>query len=246
MRKETTTFAFTVSGDYALFTDPITKLGGEKFTYQVPTYQALKGIAESIYWKPTIVIYIDKVRIMRPIEEETKAIRLLKYNDVQKSDLAHYTYLRDVEYQVLAHFEFNQHRPDLAQDRNINKHLAIMKRSIKRGGRRDIFLGVRECQGYVEPCEFGSGEGYYDGKDQIFGIMEHGINYPDETGQDQLAVRLWNTKMVDGVITFPRPEECPIVRSLHGLSAKDFAMTTIRDVDEEYATLFGGEPDDLD
>lgn len=246
MKKELTTFSFMVSGDYALFTDPITKLGGEKFTYQVPTYQALKGIAESIYWKPTIMIYIDKVRIMRKIEEETKAIRLLKYNDTKTPDLAHYTYLRDVQYQVLAHFEFNQHRPDLVKDRNINKHLAIMNRSIKRGGRRDIFLGVRECQGYVEPCEFGTGEGYYDGKDQTFGIMEHGLNYPDETGKGQLAVRLWNVKMEQGVITFPRPEACPIVRPLHDLSAKSFAMTTIRGVDEEYVTLFGGEVNDLD
>lgn len=245
MKKELTTFSFMVSGDYALFTDPITKLGGEKFTYQVPTYQALKGIAESIYWKPTIMIYIDKVRIMRKIEEETKAIRLLKYNDTKTPDLAHYTYLRDVQYQVLAHFEFNQHRPDLVKDRNINKHLAIMNRFIKRGGRRDIFLGVRECQGYVEPCDFGTGEGYYDGKDQTFGIMEHGLNYPDETGKDQLAVRLWNAKMEEGVITFPRPEACPIVRPLHDLSAKSFAMTTIRGVDEEYVTLFGGEANDL-
>ncbi|MDD6719658.1 MAG: type I-C CRISPR-associated protein Cas5c, partial [Lactobacillus porci] len=64
--KENTTFNFKVYGDYALFTDPIMKIGGEKFTYPVPTYQALKGIAESIYWKPTIQIFIDKVRVMNP------------------------------------------------------------------------------------------------------------------------------------------------------------------------------------
>lgn len=42
---------FVVYGKYGLFTDPVTKIGGEKFTYQIPTYQALKGIVESIYWK---------------------------------------------------------------------------------------------------------------------------------------------------------------------------------------------------
>ena len=42
-------------GKFAMFTDPITRLGGEKCSYQVPTYQALKGITESIYWKPTLV-----------------------------------------------------------------------------------------------------------------------------------------------------------------------------------------------
>ena len=44
-----------VSGRYALFSDPINRIGGEKFSYQVPTYQALKGILESVYWKPTLI-----------------------------------------------------------------------------------------------------------------------------------------------------------------------------------------------
>lgn len=35
---------FKVYGKYALFTDPLTKIGGEKCSYQIPTYQALKGI----------------------------------------------------------------------------------------------------------------------------------------------------------------------------------------------------------
>lgn len=33
---------YTVYGDYALFTDPFTKLGGEKMTMHIPTYEALK------------------------------------------------------------------------------------------------------------------------------------------------------------------------------------------------------------
>ena len=93
-------FYYKVTGDWALFTDPIMKLSGEKFTYSIPTYQALKGITESIYWKPTIIIYIDRVRIMNPISIETKDIRLFKYNDSKKADLARYTYLRNVEYQI--------------------------------------------------------------------------------------------------------------------------------------------------
>ena len=38
---------FKITGKLALFTDPITKNGGEKCSYQIPTYQALKGIMES-------------------------------------------------------------------------------------------------------------------------------------------------------------------------------------------------------
>ncbi|MEL7655675.1 MAG: CRISPR-associated protein Cas5, partial [Bacillota bacterium] len=58
------TVEFVVFGKYGLFSDPITRVGGEKLSYQVPTYQALKGILESVYWKPTLIWYIDEVRIM--------------------------------------------------------------------------------------------------------------------------------------------------------------------------------------
>jgi len=40
---------FKVSGKYALFTDPLTKIGGEKCSYHIPTYEALKGVLRSVY-----------------------------------------------------------------------------------------------------------------------------------------------------------------------------------------------------
>ena len=143
---------FKVYGRYALFTDPLTKTGGEKYTYQIPTYQALKGICESIYWKPTFQWVIDDVRIMNPIRTQSQGIRPIHYQD-SKNDLSIYTYLKDVEYQVRAHFVWNENRKDLVGDRNENKHWLIAKRMVERGGRRDIFLGTRECQAYVEPCK---------------------------------------------------------------------------------------------
>ena len=73
-----------------------------------------------------------------------------------------YTYLADVEYQVRAHFEWNLFREDMAADRIDGKHFQIAKRMIEKGGRQDIFLGARECQGYVEPCGFGEGSGAYN------------------------------------------------------------------------------------
>ena len=66
------TVEFEVTGDYALFSDPIMRVGGEKFTLQVPTYEALKGIAASVYWKPTFIWVIDEVRVMNPIQTEVK------------------------------------------------------------------------------------------------------------------------------------------------------------------------------
>lgn len=46
--------------------------------------------------KPTIQIYIDKVRVMNPIITEAKEIRVPKYNDMTKTDLSRYTYLKDM------------------------------------------------------------------------------------------------------------------------------------------------------
>lgn len=192
-----------------MFSDPITKVGGEKFTYPIPTYEAIKGITESIYWKPTIVWYVDAVRVMNPICYETVNVKPIEYNG--KNTLSIYTYLFDVEYRVRAHFEWNAARPDLESDRNDNKHYFQALRALDKGGRRDIFLGTRECQGYVEPCSFSEGAGAYDSSGQIhYGLMVHGMDYADETGRQEMAVRFWSPVMDAGVVTFPRPEECTI------------------------------------
>ena len=67
--------SFLVTGRMALFSDPVTRAGGEKCSYQIPTYQALKGILESVYWKPTLVWHIDAVRVMNPIASRSEGIR---------------------------------------------------------------------------------------------------------------------------------------------------------------------------
>lgn len=229
---------FEVSGRYALFTDPLTKLGGEKFSYQVPTYQALKGIVESIYWKPTLIWIVDKVRIMNPVQTESKGMRPIEYSG--GNTLAYYTYLKDVRYRVCAHFEFNPYREDLVHDRNEHKHHNIAKRAVRLGGRRDIFLGTRECQGYVEPCVFDEDEGAYDNvKELNFGTMVHGISYPDETGRKDREIRLWPAKMEKGVIRFPRPEECLWVRSAGEAMPKIFNSHNVQDVDDLYEEMLG-------
>lgn len=213
-------------GMRALFTDPITKVGGEKYSYPVPTYQALKGITESIYWKPTIVWHIDKVRVMHPIRNESVNVKLIRYNDDSTHDLSLYTYLKDVEYQVKAHFEWNENRPDLEKDRNENKHYFQAKRALEKGGRRDIFLGTRECQGYVEPCRFGDGVGIYDcAPGYPFGLMFHGFDYADETGRNELTARFWSPEMKNGVIEFVRPEDCNITKRIKDYKPRQIAVS---------------------
>lgn len=216
---------FEVSGDYALFSDPVMRLGGEKCSYQLPTYEALKGILHSVYWKPTLIWVVDAVRVMQPIRMEVKGIRPIKYSG--GNDLAYYTYLRDCRYQVRAHFEWNENRPELANDRNENKHHQIALRMIRKGGRRDIFLGTRECQGYVEPCVFGEGVGAYDAVERLeFGMMYHGITYPDEAYDEEtvgkMTAHFWQPVMERGVVRFPRPEDCPHHKPLRKMEIKPF------------------------
>lgn len=225
---------FKLTGRHALFTDPLTRLGGERCSYHVPTYEALKGVAKSISWKPTFIWYITRLRIMRPIRTQSRGTKPIKFQG--GNDLAIYTFLADVEYHVEAHFEWNMHRPELEQDRNEHKHFQIAKRMLERGGRQDIFLGTRDCQGYVEPCAFDEGKGAYDDVDELaFGLMFHGFDYPDETGIDELRTRFWSPVMRKGIIEFPRPEACKIVKSVRPMKAKksfEFGRN-LRAVDQE-------------
>ena len=208
------TVEFQVYGRYALFTDPVTRAGGDKISYQIPTYEALKGIMESIYWHPVLIWVIDRVRVINEIQMEPKGVRLYGYNK-KHGDLACYTYLKDVRYQVQAHFIYNPNQVYLTKDRKDKKHINIARRAIERGGRRNIFLGTRECQGYVEPCVFGEGHGFYDNlpEEVSYGLMYHGITYADSAilldEKGHMTINFWEPRMKPGgYIDYIRPEQC--------------------------------------
>lgn len=224
------TIEFKLWGRFALFTDPITKIGGEKCTYHLPTYEALKGVCKSIYWKPTIIWVVDAVRVIKRIRTQTKGTKPLEYSSGGNT-LAIYTFLSDVEYQVRAHFEWNEHHTALEKDRIDGKHFAIAKRMLERGGRQDIFLGTRDCQGYVGPCVFGEGEGAYDNDEEIaYGLMFHGFDYPDEIGGNDLYARFWYPVLRKGILDFERPEDCKYKKLVRQMTAKTFGTENVKSV----------------
>lgn len=202
MQKRKNEITYRVTGKRALFTDPVTKMGGEKSTYSIPTYEALRGITESIYWKPTIEWIIKEVRIVNKIKKVSSGQRVPNTKN-NKCDLAVYQYLSDVCYEVRASFIFNSCRPDLKHDYIEPKHWEIAKRCVAAGGRFPIFLGCSECVGLVEPCKFGAEPGYYDNIDLDFDSMFGCFSYPEFTG-GPAAAHWWSPKMVNGVIGFSK------------------------------------------
>lgn len=215
--------SFKIWGRYGLFTDPLTKIGGEKCSYHLPTYEALKGVVKSIYWKPTLIWIIDRVRVLKQIRTHTKGMKPLVFGGAKSNSLAYYTYLADVAYEVEAHFIWNPHRPELAHDRIDGKHHQIAQRYLNRGGRQDIFLGTRDCQAYVEPCKFGANRSAYQDLNELgFGLMFHGFDYPDETGTNEFYARFFCPVMKQGIVQFLPPEECEIRRFIRNMTAKEF------------------------
>ena len=199
---------FEVEGRHAMFTDPLSRVAGEKQSLQIPTREALKGIAKSIYWKPVLLYEIEKVRVMNPIRFESMGVRLPNYKG--GNDLATYLYLRNVRYQVQAIMKWNYNRPEYADDRIEEKHIPAFVDALAKGGRRDVCLGTRECQAFVSECQFGEGDGAYDNTDLMeFGMAYYGITYPDEGWDDetrnQMSIHWWMPKMLNGIIEYPLP-----------------------------------------
>ncbi|MNC52657.1 hypothetical protein D3C75_1020160 [compost metagenome] len=90
----------------------------------------------------------------------------------------------------------------------------------------------------MEPCVFGVETGFYDNYGDIhLGNMVHGINYPDETGRDEMEVRLWSPVMRDGVIRFIRPEECTQVRRIAEMKPKSFDESNLQTAEELLAQI---------
>ena len=224
-------FYAKVYGDRALITAPESKSGGEKFSSQIPTREMLRGIIDANYFKPVLRNVVDEVRIMNEIESYTQGTRLLLKN--YKSDLSAYTFLTNVCYYVKFHFEWNEAREDLKGDRNFKKHEAITERSLKRGGRRPIFLGVSECMGYIEELtegEYEHDEGHYDDKNLGFGLMFNEFIYPDKPGGMLKAVYV-PSNMKKGRINYEELEGQGIINEVRNYDFKEPVIT--RTVDEE-------------
>lgn len=225
-------FYMRVYGDYALFTAPESKGGGEKITYMVPTRQALKGIVDACYFKPTFINVIDEVKVINKISTHTVGIRAL-YNNGDLG-LNYFTVLEKPEYLIKYHFEWNDAREDLSRDRNLKKHEAIMQRSLEKGGRRDVFLGTREFVGYIEEIsedDYIDTKSAYDNQNLSFGYMFQEFIYPEESGK-KLVACYNNIVMKNGYIKFKSTDECEMKNTLSNYNFR--YPEEVKSVDNEY------------
>lgn len=204
---------FEASGEKALFSNPPLSCGGDKTTYDVPTYSALRGLCESIYWQPSFSWVIDEVRVMNRIDKVAEHEKSTSKIHAKTFDLRTAGVLYNVRYRIRAHIEWNKNHPQLAGDWNAAKHLDIIQREIKHGGRRDPYFGRREYSAKVVPCEFWEGDGYYDSEScRVIGTMFHSEIYPEHAyskeTEGKITKCLWYATMNHGVIRYLPPEKC--------------------------------------
>jgi CRISPR-associated protein Cas5d len=150
-----------VSGEHACFTRPEMKV--ERFSYDVMTPSAARGILEAIHWKPAIRWVIDEIHVLKPIRFQSirrnevghkaptgklksamkagslDGVQLLADEDRQQRAA---TVLADVAYVIAAHFELTERA---GPDDNEGKHLDTFNRRAARGQCfQQPCLGTRE------------------------------------------------------------------------------------------------------
>lgn len=224
MNKQSPPVVFSVRAERALFTRPDLRV--ERFTYPVPTFGALSGVLRSIYAKPSFYWVPRRVLIMKPIRYQNILINEVKTTAITKRPFVAperrmqkmQTYLYDVHYIVEAHFEWSGKFPD---DEDLTKHMCIFERSLETGGRRDVFLGMRECTAIAEPLNkailakparerFDDFVKVWRKKHQGFslnvGYMFHGWEWG--TGKDETDTpTFFDAKVCGGILEYPHPDD---------------------------------------
>lgn len=202
-----------IKGDYALFSRSELKV--ERYSYDVITPSAARGIIEAIYWKPAICYEIDKIHVLSEPrftnirrnevgkKISAKEIRSLMngtggtpYLDTKKEiQQRASTVLRDVHYLVEFHFEIT----DKAGETDTpEKHYNILLRRLRNGQNfHQPCLGVREFPAevrIVENCELPKSSlvGYKD-----LGIMLYDMDF---SNPEEISPIYFRAEMNDGII----------------------------------------------
>lgn len=208
-----------VWGDYALFTRPELKV--ERYSYDVITPSAAKGLFRSIYWHPGIEWVIDRVVVINPIKftnirrnevkhkiSASSAFKNLKDNKqmslytgesiVQRAS----TVLQDVRYVIEAHFNLTE---KVGKEDTPEKIYNIVLRRIRKGQCfSQPFLGCREF--IANFCEPKSNYAGFEKNTRNLGLMLFDLDY---SNPHEIKPMFFNAILKDGILDL---RNCEVLR----------------------------------
>lgn len=212
-----------VWGDYALFSRPELKV--ERYSYDIITPSAARGILEAIYWHPGMQWIIDKIYVKNPIQftsvrrNEVKS-KILASNVLQayngadkplyistKEDIVQRAsvLLCNVSYVIEAHFEMTEKAN--ASD-NPGKFKDIITRRLRKGECfHTPYLGCREFPANFALCEEEEIRTAYDVvAEKDLGLMLYDMDYSDP---ENIQPMFFRAVMRHGVVDL---RDCEVLR----------------------------------
>ena len=200
-----------VWGDYACFTRP--ELKTERYSYDVPTPSAARGMLESLYWHPGLTWIVDRIYVMNPIRftnlrrnevKSTLSARSVRLSEANGKSVSYIdrnadiqqratTMLRDVHYVIEAHFEMTE---NANESDNPGKFQDIIKRRLHRGQAYSTpYFGTRECTAHFRLWEGGEIPTIPETRD--LGFMIYDMDYSDP---NDIQPMFFRAKLENGVL----------------------------------------------
>ena len=212
-----------VWGDYALFSRPELKV--ERYSYDVMTPSAARGILEAIYWHPGLRWNIDRIYVKNPIcftsvrrnevKSKVSASNVLQvYNGADKplyintkNEIVQRasTILCDVCYVIEAHFEMTEKANETD---NPGKFKDIMMRRLRRGECYHMpYSGCREFPAHFCLCEEEEIHTAYDDvSERDLGLMLYDMDY---SNKDNIQAMFFRAVLKKGVLDL---RNCEVIR----------------------------------
>lgn len=212
-----------VWGDYALFSRPELKV--ERYSYDVITPSAARGILEAIYWHPGLRWNIDRIYVKNPIcftsvrrnevKSKVSASNVLQvYNGADKplyintkNEIVQRasTILCDVCYVIEAHFEMTEKANETD---NPGKFKDIMMRRLRRGECYHMpYFGCREFPAHFCLCEEEEIHTAYDDvSERDLGLMLYDMDY---SNKDNIQAMFFRAVLKKGVLDL---RNCEVIR----------------------------------
>lgn len=203
-------FSVDISGPLAMFGTPTSKQNCEMISYPMPTYSALCGMMNHIYYRPGIKWEIEQCRVMNKIQYQDIRIKTPHYREksVRESNrvrIFNYAYLSGVRYQINAHYVIDQEFVNDTHGFCAFVHDEGIIKAIEYGPEKIVSLGKSNTgMAVVRPCDWGEGNSYYDGsRDSAPVYMFHNFRFDGKDWERRISnVGFCWQKMINGIIDF--------------------------------------------